>query len=114
MSEPNIVILMGNLTNDPVLSRTRSGVAVCNFRMAHNKKYKQNGEEKEQSVFINVRQFGLGAEATYEYCKKGGKILIEGELILNEWETDHGDKKSYVEILARFIKFLNFTEKPGG
>jgi len=109
MASLNRVILVGNLTKDPELKFIPSGQAVCNLRMAMNRKWKaQNGEWKEESTFVGVVVWGKSGEACGEYLKKGSPVLVEGRLQSRSWETDDGQKRSILEVVSERV------QSPGG
>jgi single-strand DNA-binding protein len=111
----NRVILVGNLTKDPELKFIPSGTAVCNLRMATNRKWKDaSGEAKEEVCFVGVVVWGKQAEACGEYLKKGSQVLIEGRLQSRSWETDAHEKRSILEVVAERVQFLSIGKREGG
>ncbi len=99
----NRVILAGNLTRDPELRFTQSGVPVCDFGIAVNQR---RGDGEEQAHFFDVSAWrGLG-ETIANYKKKGDPILIEGRLQYRTWEAQDGSKRSKVDIVADNVQFL--------
>ena len=106
----NKVLLIGNLTRDPELRYIPSGSAVATFTVAINRVYKdQAGEKKEQTSFIRVVVWGRRAEVCGEYLSKGSPVFIEGRLQSRDWETQDGQKRSTVEVVADNIQFLRGT-----
>lgn len=102
----NKVILMGNLTRDPELRYTSGGSPVCNLGLAVNHRYRQNNELKEEVCFVTVTVWGKQAENCSEYLSKGRAIFLEGRLQQRNWETEDGQKRSRMEVVAENIKFL--------
>ena len=102
---------MGNLTRDPELRFIASGTAVASFGMAINRKYKQGDEWKEDVCFVDITVWGKQAENCAEYLNKGRAVFVEGYLRLNSWETEAGEKRSKLEVVANTVQFLN---RPGG
>src|SRR5512143_859725 len=100
------VTMMGNLTRDPELRYNPNGTAVCNFSLALNRRYKQGGEFKEEVSYIDVVTFGKQAENCGQYLHKGNGVLVDGRLQQRRWETDDGQKRSKVEVVATGIEFL--------
>ena len=98
----NIVALTGNLTRDSEYKIGSTGIPMCRFSMAVNKRYK--GEEEVS--FFDVVLFDKVADALHEYLVKGKHIALEGELKQLRWE-DEGVQKSRVEIVGRKIDFLS-------
>jgi single-strand DNA-binding protein len=110
----NRVLLIGRLTRDPeVKDLTNSKVAI--FTIAVNRNYKdKNGEWKEESYFFDIEAFGKLAEKVKAQLGKGYKILIEGELRQDRWESESGEKRSKVKIVAERITLISKPgDKPG-
>jgi single-strand DNA-binding protein len=104
----NRVLIVGNLTKDPELRYTSTGVPVANFRIASNKKYKDNlGESKEDVCFIGVVAWQKLAESCSKFLKKGSAVLVEGELRSRLKENDDGSKRNLIEIRAFQVQFLD-------
>ena len=105
---------MGNLTRDPELRFTASGTAVAGFGMAINRKYKQGDDWKEDVCFVDITVWGKQAENCAEYLSKGRGVFVEGYLRLNSWETDSGEKRNKLEVVANTVQFLNRSGSSGG
>ena len=115
MASLNKVFLIGNLTRDPELRYIPSGSAVATFTVAVNRVYKdQAGEKKEQVSFIRVVVWGRRAEVCGEYLSKGSPVFVEGRLQSRDWETQEGQKRSTVEVVADNIQFLRGGDRQGG
>ena len=106
MANYNKVILMGNLTRDPELRYTPAGKAVANFSIAVNRKYKVDEQWKEETDFFDIVVFGKQAENCSEYLRKGRPVLVDGRLQQRRWETDEGQKRSKIEVVAMSVQFL--------
>jgi single-strand DNA-binding protein len=112
MSDFNKVILMGRLTAKPELRFTSGGDAVATLRIASSRRFKtKSGDEKEDSVFIDVTVWRKQAETCAEHLVKGQKVLIEGRLTMRQWETQTNEKRTTYEIQAESVSFL---DKPRG
>ena len=110
----NKVLLIGNLTRDPELRYIPSGSAVATFTVAVNRVYKdQAGEKKEQVSFIRRVVWGRRAEVCGEYLSKGSPVFSEGRLQSRDWETQDGQKRNTVEVIADNIQFLRSGAKQG-
>ena len=116
----NRVILMGHLTRDPAFRRVPSGTAVCTLGLAVNRRYR-NGEGawQEETTFVDVVTWGRQAEVSAERLAKGSPVLLEGRLHLDRWETEEGQKRSRLRVVAETIRFLpkgpvGGTEEEGG
>ncbi len=97
MAFDNTVTIVGNVTRDPELRFTPSGAAVCNFGVAWNLKTR-DGEE--QVSFFDVTCWRQLAENVSESITKGTRVVVYGRLDQRSWESQSGDKRSKVEIIA--------------
>lgn len=104
----NKTILLGNLTKDPELRYLQSGSAVCNTAIAVNRKYKtQQGEQREEVLFIDITLFGRTGEIANQYLKKGSKVLVEGRLKLEQWNDQNGQKRSKHVVTVDSMQMLD-------
>lgn len=112
MASFNQVILMGNLTRDPVLRYTPSQMAVCDFGVACNRKFKgANGEEREEVTFVDVTAWGKQAEIINQYFSKGKPIFLQGRLKLDQWEDKQGGgKRSKLTVVLEQFQFVGGRE----
>lgn len=109
----NKVFLTGNLTRDPELRYLPSGTAVAELRLASSRRYKtQQGEEREETCFVNVSAWGRQAETCNEFLNKGSAVLVEGRLRYEEWEKD-GQKNSRISIVADRVQFMGSPRSEG-
>lgn len=107
MANFNYICLAGNLTHDPDLSYTPSGVAVCKIRLAVNETYKdKDDKEVKDTLFIDCTIWKKQAESTAKYLKKGSGALIAGKLKLNVWTSKDGDKHKKLFIVVTKIVFM--------
>lgn len=107
----NKVVLIGNLTKDPELSTSPSGVSVCHFSIAVNRSY-VNGDGERLTDFFNCYCWRSLAESIAKYSKKGKKICVVGSIQIRHYEDNAGLKKVAVDILAETIEFLTPMDKP--
>ena len=114
MASMNKVILIGNLTRDPELRYTQSGMAIAKFGLAVNEKFKQGDEWKEKANFIDIVVWGKQGENCSEYLSKGRQVGIEGRLSYSTWETDDGQKRSKLEVVGEKVVFLGSRDGGGG
>jgi single-strand DNA-binding protein len=109
----NRVMIVGNLTRDPDLRATTTGVPVINFRIASNRRFKDNsGERKEDVCYVGVVAWQKLAESCASRLKKGSAVYIEGELRSRTFDNDDGTRRSLLEIRAHHIQFLDREERP--
>lgn len=110
MSAFNKIILMGNLTRDPVLTYTPSQTAVVDFGLATNRKWTaQDGSKRDEICFVDCRAFGKMAENINKFFKKGQPIFVEGRLSFDQWTGQDGVKRSKHRVTVESFTFL-----PGG
>jgi single-strand DNA-binding protein len=102
MANGNTVELIGNLTRDPELRFTPSGAAVANFGLAVNRRWRnqQTNEWEEQVSFFDVVCWRELAENVAESLTKGTRIMVSGRLDQRSWETQDGEKRSKIEVVA--------------
>ena len=112
MAEYNKVILMGNLTRDPELRYTPAGLAVCEFPLAAQHKYRVHDELKEEVCYIDVVIFGRAAENLKEHIHRGSRVLVDGRLTQRRWETPEGQKRSKHEVVAATVQFMDTGGAP--
>lgn len=112
----NRVVVSGNLTRDPELRSTASGMSVLKMGLAVNdrRKNQQTGEWEDVPNFFDVTVFGQRGESLSRFLSKGSKVTIEGKLRWSQWETSEGDKRSKVEIIADDIEFMSSRNEGGG
>lgn len=102
----NKVFMIGNMTKDPELSETNSGVAVCRFSIAVNRR-RASAEAEQQTDFFNVTAWRVLAETISRYCKKGNKIAVTGQIQIRQYEDREGAKKTAVDVVAEEVEFLS-------
>ncbi len=102
----NKVYLIGNLTRDPELSETSSGVAFCRFAIAVNRAFAGNDGTREAD-FFNITVWRNQAENCGKYLKKGSKIAIVGSLQNRSYEDKDGVKRTVTDIVASEVEFLS-------
>ena len=100
----NKVILIGNLTRDPELSTTSSGIAFCRFSLAVSRRF--SGEDK-QADFINIIVWRAQAENCAKYLKKGSKAAIVGSIQTRTYDSQDGSKRYVTEVVAEEVEFIS-------
>src|SRR5689334_15591354 len=113
MANFNKVILMGNLTRDVELRHTQSGQALAKFGMAINRKWTQNGEQKESTCFVDLTAWGRQAEVLSQYVKKGSQLFVQGRLEYSTWEAEGGGKRSKLEVVVENFQFVGSGRSAG-
>ena len=100
----NRVILAGNLTRDPELRFTQSGIPVCDFGIAVNRRRR---DAEDEAHFFDISAWRELGETIANYKKKGDPILVEGRLQYRTWEAQDGSKRSKVDVVADNVQFLS-------
>lgn len=105
----NKVLLMGNLTREPELRYTPgTNSAVCEFGIAINRRFIQNGQEKDETCFLDIVVWGKQAESCSRFLQKGASVFIEGRLVYDTWtEKDTQKKRSRIRVTAERVQFLS-------
>lgn len=101
----NKVILVGNLTRDPELTETGSGIAVCRFSIAVSRDY-ANSDGTREADFFNITVWRGRAENCGKYLKKGNKVAVVGSLQTRSYEDKDGVKRYVTDIVASEVEFL--------
>ena len=109
----NIVALMGRLVYDPELKTTQNGTNVCSFRIAVDRSFARQGEERKAD-FIDVTAWRQTAEFVSKYFQKGSMIAIEGSLQTRQYQDKNGNNRTATEVLASQVSFCGgkAAEKP--
>lgn len=115
MASLNKVMLMGNLTRDPELRTTPSGLKIAKLGLAVNRRYRtRDNEQKEETTFVDIDAFGPQAELIDQYCRKGTPLFVEGRLRLDQWKTQSGDNRSKLGVVLENFQFLGGGSSSGG
>ena len=112
----NRVVLTGNLTRDPELRSTASGMSVCSLRIASNtrRKNQATGEWEDKPNFFDVTAWGAQGENCARFLSKGRPVALDGRLEWREWEAQDGSgKRQAVEIIADSVQFLGGRDDAG-
>ncbi len=113
----NKVILVGNLGKDPEVKYMPSGDAVTNVTLATSESWndKSTGEKKEKTEWHRVVFFGKLAEIVAQYCKKGSKIYVEGQLQTRKWQGQDGQDRYSTEVVVKgFNGTMQMLDSRGG
>jgi single-strand DNA-binding protein len=104
----NKALIMGNLTRDPELKVLPSGAKVCNLSLATNRTWKDAQGVKQEAVdYHGISVFGISAENSAKYLKKGSSVFVEGRIQTRSWEGTDGKKQYKTEIIADSVNFLS-------
>jgi single-strand DNA-binding protein len=112
----NRVVLTGNLTRDPELRSLPSGMSVCSLRVACNTRRKNNatGEWEDKPNYFDVTVWGAQGENCARFLSKGRPVAIDGRLEWREWDTQDGQKRQAIDIIADAVQFLGGRDDNGG
>ena len=113
----NVVAIMGRLVADPELRTTQSGTKVCSFRIACDRNFARQGEQR-QADFIDIVAWRQQAEFVSKYFQKGSLIAIEGSLQTRQYQDKNGNNRTAVEVVANNVNFAgsksNGSNQGGG
>ena len=110
----NRVILTGNLTRDPELRSTGSGLSVCSLRIASNTRRKgADGNWEDKPNYFDVTVFGAQGDNCARFLSKGRPVAVDGRLEWREWQDQQGNKRQSVEIVADAVQFLGGRDEGG-
>lgn len=107
----NRVILMGRMCGDPELKTTAGGVSVTSFRIAVDRSYVKQGEERKAD-FIDIVCWRQQAEFVCRYFRKGSLIAVEGQLQTRTFENKEGNTRVVTEIIADNVSFTGERIEP--
>jgi single-strand DNA-binding protein len=112
----NRVVLTGNLTRDPELRSTSSGMSVCSLRIASNtrRKNQATGDWEDKPNFFDITVWGAQGENCARFLSKGRPVAIDGRLEWREFQDQQGNKRQAVEIVADAVQFLGGRDDAGG
>ena len=110
----NKVYLIGNLTCDPELRCTQTGVSVCNFSIAVNRRFKNPQTGQAETDFFNIVAWRQTADLCGKFLMKGKKVAVVGSIQTRSYEAQDGSKRTAFDIVADEVEFLTpMGEAPG-
>jgi len=114
MPSLNRVMLMGNLTRDPDIRETRSGIPVGDLGLAVNDRFKdRNGQLQERVCFVDVVVWDKLAGLCGARLRKGSPIFVEGRLEMDEWTDPEGKKRNRIRVRCERMIFLDPRPREG-
>ena len=108
----NKVFLIGNLTRDPELRETASGVPMCRFAIAVTRPYSSQDGERQTDFFECTAWRGLG-ETIARFTKKGNKVAVVGHIHIRNYEDNQGAKRTAVDVIVQDCEFLTPKDSNG-
>jgi single-strand DNA-binding protein len=108
MATLNKVFLIGNLTRDPELRVTPKGTSICQFGLAVNRQFKdEGGQSHDETTFVDIEAWGKQGELVAKFLSKGAPAMIEGRLKFDQWEDKQTQqKRSKLKIVLENVQFL--------
>ena len=103
----NKVFIIGNLTRDPELRTTQSGVSVCSFTVAVNRRNKSAEAGQQEADFFRVNVWRELGESCAKYLAKGRKVGVVGPVSVNTYTGNDGQTRAQMEITANEVEFLS-------
>jgi single-strand DNA-binding protein len=104
----NLVLLTGNVGNDPEIINLENGTKLAKFSLATNISYKnKNGEKIDEVEWHRIICYGKTTDIVEKYISKGKKVLIKGKNKTRSWEDKEGKKNYITEVQADHIEFLS-------
>jgi single-strand DNA-binding protein len=100
VTKTTTITLVGNLTRDPEIKYSTAGNAIANLGLAVNYRKKVGDDWEDDPSFFNITAFGELGEHVADSLNKGARVVVVGRLTQRTWETDEGDKRSAVDIIA--------------
>ena len=102
----NKAIIIGNLTKDPELTQTTSGISVCRFTLAVSRKF-TNAEGERETDFLNIVVWRNLADNCHKYLKKGSKAGVVGSMQTRSYDAQDGTKRYTTDVVAEEVEFLS-------
>ncbi len=108
-------IVAGNVTRDPEMRATPSGAQACNFTIAVNRVFRgSDGNQQEQTSFIDCVAWGKSGETIAQYVRKGSALIVSGRIEQRSWEDKtSGQRRSRVEIIVDDFSFVGGGDGAG-
>ena len=103
----NKVYLIGNLTRDPEMRSTSTGIPVCNFSIAVNRRFKNAQTGQQETDFFNIVAWRQLADLCGRYLAKGRKVAVFGSIQTRTYEAQDGSKRTAFDIVADEVEFLS-------
>ena len=101
----NKAIIIGNLTKDPELTQTTSGISICRFSLAVSRRF-TNAEGERDTDYLNIVVWRNLAENCHKYLKKGSKAAVVGSIQTRSYDAQDGTKRYVTEIVADEVEFV--------
>ena len=103
----NKAVIIGNLTNEPELRATLSGISVCTFTVAVNRRVSRDDQGQKEADFIPIVTWRGLADNCFKYLHKGSKAAVTGSIQTRSYDAQDGTRRYVTEILADEVEFLS-------
>ena len=103
----NRAVVIGNLTNEPELRSTLSGISVCTFTVAVNRRVSRDAQGQKEADFIPIVTWRGLADNCFKYLHKGSKSAVTGSIQTRSYDAQDGTRRYVTEILADEVEFLS-------
>ncbi len=103
----NRAVVIGNLTNEPELRSTLSGISVCTFTIAVNRRVSRDAQGQKEADFIPIVTWRGLADNCFKYLHKGSKAAVTGSIQTRSYDAQDGTRRYVTEILADEVEFLS-------
>lgn len=100
----NKITIIGNLTNDPQMRTTQSGINVCSFTVAVNRRVKGDSQAADFFRVTAWRQLG---ENCHNFLSKGRKVAVTGSVSVSTYTTQNGETRASLDVTAEDVEFLS-------
>lgn len=100
----NVVAIMGRLVADPELRTTPAGVNVCQFRIACDRNFARQGEQR-QADFVDIVAWRAQADFVCKYFSKGSLIAINGRIQTRNYQDKNSNNRTAFAVVAENINF---------
>jgi single-strand DNA-binding protein len=101
----NAIHIQGRLVRDPEVRPSRGGEDFATFTLA------SNGKKDDPATFVDVTAFGKCGETIAHYCHKGDAIIVSGRLRQERWESNDGEKRSKLSVVADRVTLLGSRDR---
>ncbi len=108
MPNLNKIMLIGNLTRDPISRAIASGSSVCEFGLAVNRRFRTaQGEDREEVCFVDIEVWGKTGDNCNRFLHKGSPVYVEGRLRMDQWvDKTTNQQRSRLRVVADTVTFL--------
>ena len=103
----NRAVVIGNLTNEPDMRATLSGISVCTFTVAVNRRVSRDAQGQKEADFIPIVTWRGLADNCFKYLHKGSKAAVTGSIQTRSYDVQDGTRRYVTEILADEVEFLS-------